>query len=236
VLWRLVAVSIERVDRMTRDEFHSDPWRFLSGSSESEFYAIRPEWVREAWDRDQFKREVVDSFVRTLNKVGSFCNPMGLAFFQRSLSPDQAVDFYNLLRQTTVRPELEWRSEFEDAFPGVAADLPPADRRLLEQWNFGDDLLSAIRHKDASKVKWVLRYMAQESVPLASVRILDETSIGLTDEVMQEMETDEILRIIESPPPGARWLSAVEFAEFVGDAEIIRILKSAAADRQLTSG
>jgi hypothetical protein len=155
---------------------------------------------------------------------------MGLAFFQRSLAPQQAVDFYNLLRQTTVRPELEWRAEFEDAFPNVAADLPPADRRLLERWDFGDDLLSAIRHKDASKVKWVLRYMAQQRVPLGSVRILDETSVGLTDEVMREMETAEILGIIESPPPGARWLSAIEFAEFVGDAEIIRVLKSAARE------
>jgi hypothetical protein len=211
---------------MTRDEFHSDPWRFLSGSSEGEFYSIRPEWVREAWERDPFRREVVDSFVHSLNKVGSFCNPVGLAFFHRSLTPEQAVDFHNFLRETTFRPEMEWRAEFEKAFPNIAANQPPADRGLLERWNFGDDLLSAIRHKDVSKVKWILRYMVQQNVLLGSVRILDETSIGLTEEVLQEMETDEILRTIESPPPGARWLSAIEFAEFVGDVEIIRVLKA----------
>lgn len=81
--------------------------------------------MHRSWDNPAWRSRVIYELARSLSKTGSFFLTGGIEFLA-SLRLDQAevVALYEAIRDSTGRLELEWRPEFEAAFPQVAGQLP----------------------------------------------------------------------------------------------------------------
>ena len=187
-----------------------------------------PAWFAEAWEIDQVREEQTADIARTVRKVGElFYTPEFLGLLARSLNSVRLVELYAAIRDQSRR-EQEFRAGFEQAFPAIVADLPPP--KELERWDFQKAMCSAIEARDLPRVKLQLRYMRERDIPIASLRFTEYETQEFTPEEIQGMGEEDIeryIRLVESPPTSVRTCSAVEYAESLGAADIVGLLRSA---------
>src|SRR5262249_41631164 len=129
-------VAVSKAKAMTREEFLANPLRHLFRNAD---LAPPFDWIRAAWENPELQREAIYSLSRSVSKVGS-CSIASdwLNLLSPALSPQQALDLYKQIRDSTKRSESEWRGEFEAAFPNSVPLLPPVDReRELFNMTFG---------------------------------------------------------------------------------------------------
>jgi hypothetical protein len=85
--------------------------------------------LREAWALPGYRDGTIADWARDVGKSGRLNRvPVFLRDLAAALDRDQAVDLYCRLRELSERSELEWREEFEEAFPQTAGHLPEIDR------------------------------------------------------------------------------------------------------------
>ena len=71
-------------------------------------------------------KSCVEELVRNVSKTGSFeLAPRSLTLAQLSLSGDEVVELYGVIRDQSRRLEAEWRDEFEVTFSEFVSALPP---------------------------------------------------------------------------------------------------------------
>jgi hypothetical protein len=112
---------------VTKENFLSNPVGHYFGMEP--FPDIPDEWFREAWDTNgTFREEMISFFADHVKKSGSIRFPINVGAFSNCLTPEQAVQLYEGLRDGADRCETEWRLEFQEDFPQVADRLPPINR------------------------------------------------------------------------------------------------------------
>jgi hypothetical protein len=108
---------------LTKAQFLADPNRLWYAARRHE---IEPEWFKEGWRTLQaFRDNLTYELTRDVRKTGSLrFTPDLLAYLPKILDREQVVAVYVSIRDESGRPEDEWRTEFEEAFPEHAAALP----------------------------------------------------------------------------------------------------------------
>src|SRR5262245_61715866 len=107
---------------MTKEEFLRDPVNLFWGSGQS----IPKEWLRDAWNIDQFRENATYEMIRSVRKDGDFFHVQyWLSVLPEFLFEEEVIQLYVAIRDQSHRYEDEWREEFEAAFPNVACKLPP---------------------------------------------------------------------------------------------------------------
>ena len=90
--------------------------------------SITAVYIRAAWKQPAFRRFVFEGITRKLNRAGTL-EPVAdeLALLGEALTRKWLVGLYEHLRDHSLCMEVEWREEFEEAFPHLVDDLPPID-------------------------------------------------------------------------------------------------------------
>jgi hypothetical protein len=90
--------------------------------------SITAVYIRAAWKQPAFRKFVFDRLARALGRHGSL-EPCAeeLALLGEALTPKWLVALYEHLRDHSMCMEVEWRAEFEEAFPHLVDDLPPME-------------------------------------------------------------------------------------------------------------
>jgi hypothetical protein len=194
--------------RPTREQFLADPSRlaFCEG--------LQPEWVTEAFHtNDQFRENILYALSRSVSKRGDFSLASGwMEMLATSFSPAEVVSLYTTIRDRARRGEAEWRAEFEAAFPGSGSYLPelPREERV---WLFYHPLFEAIAARDLARVRELVAEMGRFGIRPDEVRgeVLDPPAGMDLDEVPMDEYTFK--------------LSAVEYAERIGAAGVLAVLR-----------
>jgi hypothetical protein len=121
---------------MTKEEFlervRQDPWVFPLPLAE-----IPLDWVAAAWALEEYRDALVSVFGRNISKAGKIAPSREFSdLLARSVSTQQLLELYRVLRRCADRNEEEWRESFETAFPACAAALPVP---LARQWEQASD-------------------------------------------------------------------------------------------------
>jgi hypothetical protein len=197
--------------RPTREQFLADPSRLAFSEGP------QPEWVVEAFrSNDLFRENILYALSRSVSKYGDFHLASGwMELLATAFSPDEVRSLYAAIRDQAGRGEAEWRAEFEAAFPGSAGYLPelPREERV---WLFYDPLFNAIATDNLGRVREVVAEMGRFGIRPDEVRgkvvILPE---GVSPEQLDELPVDEFTFD----------LNAVEYAERIGAAEVLAVLR-----------
>jgi hypothetical protein len=197
--------------RPTREEFLADPSRLAFSEG------LQPEWVVEAFrTNDQFRENILYALSRSVSKYGDFHLASGwMEVLATGFSPDEVRSLYAAIRDQARRGEADWRAEFEAAFPGSAGYLPelPREERV---WQFYHPLFEAIGARDLGRVRELVAEMCRFGIRPDEVQ--GEVLIppeGLSPEQLDELPVDEITFD----------LNAVEYAERIGAAEVLTVLR-----------
>jgi hypothetical protein len=121
---------------MTKDEFlqrvRQDPWTIPLPLAEAP-----PDWVAEAWSLEEFRDALVTTLWQNISKGGRVRPSREFSdLLARSVSTQQLVELYRVLRRCADRDEEEWRGSFETAFPSCVPALPVP---LAPQWEQASD-------------------------------------------------------------------------------------------------
>jgi hypothetical protein len=197
--------------RPTRDQFLADPSRLAFSEG------LQPAWVVEAFrTNDLFRENILYALSRSVNKYGDFHLASGwMEMLATGFTPDEVPALYASIRDQSGRGEAEWRAEFEAAFPGSSGYLPelPREDRV---WQFYDPLFDAIGTRDLARVQELIAEMGRFGIRPDEVRgkVFDPPAGMDIDEVPMDEYTFE--------------LNAVEYAERIGAAEVLVILRKRA--------
>jgi len=106
---------------LTQQEFAADPFKYWGHRD----YEVPSAWLDGVVSNPEVREDLFYALARSASKVGDFnLATEALATLSRTLSPNEAVDLYCYIRDTSERLEEEWRPGFEDAFPAAVALLP----------------------------------------------------------------------------------------------------------------
>jgi hypothetical protein len=197
--------------RPTREQFLADPSRLAFSQG------LQPEWVADAFrTNEQFRENILYALSRSVSKGGDFNLASGwMEMLAISFSPAEVVSLYTTIRDRARRPEAEWRAEFESAFPGSADYLPELTREE-RAWQFYLPLFKAIGARDIARVRELVAEMGHFGIGPDEVR--GEVLIpleGLSPEELADLPVRDITFN----------LSAAEFAERIGAAEVLAALR-----------
>jgi hypothetical protein len=217
---------------MSRDEFLAAMLAFPCGNP-LPLDETPAEWFAAAWEIDRIREAQTAEMVRDVRKIGElFYTSAFLGLLARSLSGPRLVELFRAVRDGSMR-ELEFRADFERAFPAVVADLPPP---AIEGWSrekFRQLLSGAIRRRDLGRVGLVLRYLRERGIPVGLLRYTEyEAQPEFTAEDWKQMTDEDIERyeaLLASPPPSTRMVSAAEYAEALGAWDIAAALRAVEA-------
>jgi hypothetical protein len=200
-------------------EFAKDPWPH--SQPDEGLKSIPPDWIAMAWDKNSAFREViVDQFVRSLKKTGSFLLASEeMTVSQRGLDADRVVQLYCELRTMTRRNEIEWRLEFETLFPKAAAALPPVFRQSVDRFDFGNSIAFGIIDKNIPQLKYLLRHLETHGIDLQEIKVIDYGLLGLTNYEIATLPWDELDKLV-ADKPRSFWPSVVEYARMYAIPEV----------------
>jgi hypothetical protein len=111
------------VPPLTREAFLANPFGYFNSGRQPE---IAAEWFAEAWATlPAFRDNVTYEMTRGVSKLGTMDGEeITATFLSRALSREQVVALYATIRDDSMRPEDEWRGDFERLFPAHATALP----------------------------------------------------------------------------------------------------------------
>jgi hypothetical protein len=217
---------------MNRDEYLAAMQAFPCGNP-LPLDQIPAEWFAAAWEIERVREEQTAEIARTVRKIGCLhYTPTFLGLLARSLSGPRLVELFRAIRDRSLR-ELEFRADFERAFPSVVSDLPPPAVQRYDREALRQSLYSAIGARDLERVGLVLRCLRERGVPVESVQFTEyEARAEFTPEeweAMTEADVERYLALLESPPPSTRMVSAAGYAEILGARDIAAVLRAARA-------
>jgi hypothetical protein len=177
-----------------------------------------PQEVRKAWSDPAFRGEVTYELIRSVRKVGSFRQSGWLVALgiPGALTDEEALQLYEAVRREARRPELEWRGEFQAAFPDL--QLPPVSRNeVLNYWE--QTLFDAIViEPNLPLVREALAELAKAGIPITTLSLLAKSSLddGDLTYVTKEFGPEKGLTLREA----AERLGHHEIAQALAEAEL----------------
>src|SRR5262245_55749615 len=198
---------------VTREAFFADPSRLVWQDG------VQPEWIAEAYrTNEQFRANIHYALSRSVSKGGDFSLADGwLQLLAPSLSSDEVVNLYEIIRDDSQRLEPEWRAEFEAAFPVQKMALPPIDPWGAQVY-WSSMLFRGIIHRDADRVREAVSELRSCGSNFATLPRVEPESIELGYE----------LWLADGRPP-EEGLTLLQVAERVDAPEIIEVLRSSGA-------
>jgi hypothetical protein len=197
---------------VTRAAFLADPSRLVWQDG------VQPEWIVEAYRADeQFRDNILYALSRSVSKRADFSLASGwLQILGLALSPDEVAALYGAIRDESARLELEWRPEFEAAFPQAVGRLPPVSREgARNYWEYV--LFDAIASSNAAGVRQALTALRGAGISFASLSRFSPESLEMGGPIWWEAGND--------PDEG---LTLLQVAEKVASAEVRQLVREAA--------
>jgi hypothetical protein len=151
---------------------------------------VPTEWLREGWQREKFRDDIIYCLVRSVSKVGDFtlAGDVWLRGLPRALDTRQVVDLYQRIRDESQRLELEWRPAFQLAFG--THELPASQD--------GDVVVGELRHMIESGSGQAFPDLVEVLVQLAIARDqLDPATPGSLLALAHERGRTAMISILE---------------------------------------
>jgi hypothetical protein len=203
---------------LTRESFLTDPNRLMWQDD------VQPEWIVEAYrTHAPFQANFQYMLARSVSKRGDFSVAEGwLEVLAPALSADEMVELYLQIRDRSQRLELEWRGEFEAAFPDHKAALlpPPQPEGIVRYW--ASVLYRAMTwKKDIAQVRVCLEKMQADGVTPTMLPYISPEALTLGYE-----------RWVMDSPPGTESMTFVQMATHVGHTEIAALLIASGLEQE----